>query len=226
MAKSKPKIQKRLAKLVLAALLCTGGVQTFISPSVAEAGGTVTLSGVDDNYSPPKKYITDPPESVSNYGYICPIDASVTTLNVTGGVYTNEDGIIGVSLFNYSKPTERTVNVTGGTIRGEVIGAGGLGEEVSGNSVTVSGDDTVVGKVAGGVATTVYYYADVLSSGNNVTIDGGNILGSVYGGEVRSEDAYGFGDVTNNEVKINNGTFTFGSTSAITTIQSIGNKRF
>ena len=49
MAKSKPKIQKRLAKLVLAALLCTGGVQTFISPSVAEAGGTVTLSGVDDN---------------------------------------------------------------------------------------------------------------------------------------------------------------------------------
>ena len=38
MAKSKPKIQKRLAKLVLAALLCTGGVQTFFSPSVAEAG--------------------------------------------------------------------------------------------------------------------------------------------------------------------------------------------
>ena len=37
MAKSKPKIQKRLAKLVLAALLCTGGVQTFFSPSVAAA---------------------------------------------------------------------------------------------------------------------------------------------------------------------------------------------
>ena len=95
MAKSKPKIQKRLAKLVLAALLCTGGVQTFISPSVAEAGGTVTLSGVDGNYNPPKYYITDPPESMTNYGYAYPIDPSVTTLNVTGGVYTNEYGIIG-----------------------------------------------------------------------------------------------------------------------------------
>ena len=52
MAKSKPKIQKRLAKLVLAALLCTGGVQTLISPSVVEANsnevvyGTVTKDGV------------------------------------------------------------------------------------------------------------------------------------------------------------------------------------
>lgn len=67
MAKSKPKIQKRLAKLVLAALLCTGGVQTFMSPSVAEAGGTVTLSGVDDNYYPPKYYITDPPAVVNKF---------------------------------------------------------------------------------------------------------------------------------------------------------------
>ena len=55
MAKSKPKIQKRLAKLVLAALLCTGGVQTFFSPSVAEAGydgpiyGTVTKDGATYN---------------------------------------------------------------------------------------------------------------------------------------------------------------------------------
>ena len=227
MAKSKPKIQKRLAKLVLAALLCTGGVQTFMSPSVAEAGGTVTLSGVDDNYYPPKYYITDPPESMTNYGYAYPIDPSVTTLNVTGGVYTNEYGIIGAG-YN-ADPTGRTVNVTGGTIQGLVAGAIGIGwdegVEVSGNSVTVSGDETVVGKVAGGVAFSngyySYYASDVLD--NWVTIDGGQITGGVYGGHVKQDtylpsgyDDYGdFGAVTKNKVIINNGTFTFGSTSAM-----------
>ena len=220
MAKSKPKIQKRLAKLVLAALLCTGGVQTFISPSVAEAADpvTVTLYGVDDNYNPPAYYKTDPPESVTNYGYIYPIDSSVTTLKVTGGVYTIEEGIIGARYG--ADPTGRTVSVTGGTIRGEVIGAIALDKGVSGNSVTVSGDDTVVGKVAGGVAETgLTYTADVLSSVNTVTIDGGNISGSVYGGEVRPMDeSYYYrysADVTDNNVIINKGTFTFGSTSAM-----------
>ena len=214
MAKSKPKIQKRLAKLVLAALLCTGGVQTFISPSVAEAGGTVTLSGVDGNYSPPKYYITDPPESMTNYGYIYPIDTSVTTLKVTGGVYTIEDGIIGVRTSG-ADPTGRTVIVTGGTIRGEVIGAIGREEKLSGNSVTVSGNETTVGTVSGAVAfNNGYSYAsDVLE--NTVTIDGGQITGGVYGGQVKkySFDDYGdYGHVTKNEVIINNGTF--GSASA------------
>ena len=221
MAKSKPKIQKRLAKLVLAALLCTGGVQTFISPSVAEAGGTVTLSGVDGNYNPPKYYITDPPESMTNYGYAYPIDPSVTTLNVIGGNYTTEDGIIGAGYG--ADPTGRTVNVTGGTIQGLVAGAIGIGwdegVEVSGNSVTVSGDETVVGKVAGGVAFSNGYYAsDVLD--NWVTIDGGQITGGVYGGHVK-QDTYlpsgydDYGDVTGNNLIINNGTFTLDSTSAM-----------
>ena len=225
MAKSKPKIQKRLAKLVLAALLCTGGVQTFMSPSVAEAGGTVTLSGVDGNYNPPKYYITDPPESMTNYGYAYPIDPSVTTLNVTGGVYTNEYGIIGGVGYN-ADPTGRTVNVTGGTIQGLVAGAIGIGwdegVEVSGNSVTVSGDETVVGKVAGGVAFSngyyAYYASDVLD--NWVTIDGGQITGGVYGGHVEQDtslpsDSGVYGDATENKVIINNGTFTFGSTAAM-----------
>ena len=224
MAKSKPKIQKRLAKLVLAALLCTGGVQTFLGPSVAEAGGTVTLSGVDDNYYPPKYYITDPPESMTNYGYAYPIDTSVTTLNVTGGNYTTELGIIGAG-YN-ADPTGRTVNVTGGTIQRLVAGAIGIGlyegVEVSGNSVTVSGGETVVGKVAGGVAFSngyySYYASDVLD--NWVTIDGGQITGGVYGGHVEQDTnlpsgSGDFGDVTNNEVKINNGTFTFDSTMAM-----------
>ncbi len=226
MAKSKPKIQKRLAKLVLAALLCTGGVQTFMSPSVAEAGGTVTLYGVDDNYpiSSPEHYKTDPPGSMQNSYYVYPKDTSVTTLNVTGGVYTTELGIIGAGYG--AKPTGRTVNVTGGTIQRLVAGAIGIGlyegVEVSGNSVTVSGDETVVGKVAGGVAFSngyySYYASDVLD--NWVTIDGGQITGGVYGGHVEQDtslpsDSGDFGAVTKNKVIINNGTFTFGSTSAM-----------
>ena len=223
MAKSKPKIQKRLAKLVLAALLCTGGVQSFMSPSVAEAGGTVTLYGVDDNYpiTSPEHYKTDPPGSMKNSYYVYPIDPSVTTLNVTGGNYTTELGIIGAG-YN-ADPTGRTVNVTGGTIQRLVAGAIGIGldegVEVSGNSVTVSGDETVVGKVAGGVAFSNGYYAsDVLD--NWVTIDGGQITGGVYGGLVEQDTNLPsgsgvYGDVTNNEVKINNGTFTLDSTSAM-----------
>jgi hypothetical protein len=220
MAKSKPKIQKRLAKLVLAALLCTGGVQSFMSPSVAEAGGTVTLYGVDDNYpiTSPEHYKTDPPGSMKNSYYVYPIDPSVTTLNVTGGNYTTELGIIGAGGYN-ADSTGRTVNVTGGTIQRLVAGAIGIGldegVEVSGNSVTVSGDETVVGKVAGGVAFSngyySYYASDVLD--NWVTIDGGQITGGVYGGHVEQDTnlpsgSGDFGDVTNNEVKINNGTFT------------------
>ncbi len=53
MLKSKPKVQKKLAKLVLAALLCTSGIQAVVTPSVAEATfaevvayGTVTKGGV------------------------------------------------------------------------------------------------------------------------------------------------------------------------------------
>ena len=226
MAKSKPKIQKRLAKLVLTALLCTGGVQTFISPSVAEAGGTVTLSGVTYKTQGSSKihiYETIPENSMEHSYYAVPKDPTVTTVIVTGGNYemdNGELGILGGAGLDINL-TGHEVIVTGGTIEGKVIGAVGSelesikGVEVSGNSVTVSGDDTVIGKVAGGVAEIYYYTADVLSSGNKVTIDGGNILGSVYGGEVRSEDAYGFGDVTNNEVKINNGTFTFDSTMAM-----------
>ena len=37
MMKKRSKIQKHLAKMVLAALLCTGGAHGLISPSVAEA---------------------------------------------------------------------------------------------------------------------------------------------------------------------------------------------
>ena len=227
MAKSKPKIQKRLAKLVLAALLCTGGVQTFISPSVAEAGGTVTLYGVDDNYpiTSPEHYKTDPPGSMKNSYYVYPIDTSVTRLNVTGGNYTTELGIIGAGGYN-ADTTGRTVNVTGGTIQRLVAGAIGIGldegVEVSGNSVTVSGDETVVGKVAGGVAFSngyySYYASDVLD--NWVTIDGGQITGGVYGGHVEQDTNLPsgsgvYGHVTENKVIINNGTFTFGSTAAM-----------
>ena len=81
MAKSKPKIQKRLAKLVLAALLCTGGVQTLISPSVVEANsnevvyGTVTKDGVT-------KKVTN--ENSDYHGYYLSGDAA-HAYEISGG---------------------------------------------------------------------------------------------------------------------------------------------
>ena len=47
MTKSKPKIQKKLAKVVLATLMFAGGAQLAIHPSVAEAF-TITLENAND----------------------------------------------------------------------------------------------------------------------------------------------------------------------------------
>ena len=45
--------QKKLAKLVLAALLCTGGVYGLMSPSVAAAADPVTVTGYSNgNFVP------------------------------------------------------------------------------------------------------------------------------------------------------------------------------
>ena len=224
MAKSKPKIQKRLAKLVLAALLFTEGTQFAISPSVVEAGGTVSITGFDSG-----NYIVDPPDSVvANYwfsygGVRYPSDPSVTTFNISGDL--SGAGAIRFAGNNVwgGEAKNRHTNFNGNNMT--VLGVyGGVGYnnaeysvhcKASDNYVTIGENATITGDVVAGLAAVYnngYLYAeDVLSSNNTVTIDGGNIAGKVFGGQVISDSSYagdyGVGSVEENKVIINNGTF-------------------
>ena len=207
MAKSKPKIQKRLAKLVLAALLCTGGVQTFFSPSVVHASyngpiyGTVTKDGAT--------YEITNVNAGSHYGYYMSGDS----------VFANEKEL-SLETMNPIKGYDVTLKTSGDL---EDVGfVGGFGEfaatEVSGNKVTVDGEANNWTAVAGGYLTGGYYYAgDVLDTvtvkDNIVTVKSGNV-GTVVGGfnagiefydEKSDEDVYIPGTTTGNQVIINGG---------------------
>ena len=73
------KHQKNLARLVLAALLCTGAADGIISPSVAEAAGSITVTGYSSGqFIPDGSMVT-----VYDSGYYTayPADVSVTVLN-------------------------------------------------------------------------------------------------------------------------------------------------
>lgn len=213
MLKKRSKVQQRLAKVVMGALLLSGVLPGMVSPSVAHAEGTIELKGVE---VPRTTYNTEPPNRMTwAYGYVCPNDLTFTTVKVTGGNYykidENDKGIAGAMTAD-DDISGHAVIVTGGTIQGEVAGAVGYyPEEMTKNSVNVSGNETLVGTVSGAFAFSGYSYAsDVLD--NSVTIDGGRITGGVYGGRVKQGEDYSYGHVTKNEVIINNGTF--GSASA------------
>ena len=178
MAKSKPKIQKRLAKLVLAALLCTGGVQTFFSPSVAEAMslekyGTVTKGG--------ETFEITNNNAHGHYGYYLSGDSVVADeKGLSWDTYSKENPVKGY---------EATLTTSGDPEDAPSF-IGGYGEfaatEVSGNKVTVDGEANNWTAVAGGYLTGGYYYAgDVLDTvtvkDNIVTVKSGNV-GAVIGG--------------------------------------------
>ena len=79
------KHRKKLARLVLAALLSTGGVYGLMGPSAAEAAGSITVTGYADGafISEPSGGMTVVPES--GYSYAYPADGSVTVLHIAPG---------------------------------------------------------------------------------------------------------------------------------------------
>ena len=67
MLKKKAKIRKRLARIVLAALLCSGGLHGLAAPSVAEAATTITVSNITGDEPTRKLTVTaDPAGSVDS----------------------------------------------------------------------------------------------------------------------------------------------------------------
>ena len=170
MAKSKPKIQKRLAKLVLAALLCTGGVQTSISPSVAHA-----------EVAPPVKYGTVTKDGVS---------VPFTSESQDGGDYSYVGNIVFTGdRYDTWKQSVEDYIVSVDNMRYPILVGGGGTDKAIGNSVTVGGANSAFSEVIGGQNCYGYLYStDVLVSNNTVTINEGDVS-QVIGGNGR-EGAY------------------------------------
>ena len=81
------KHQKKLARLVLATLLFTGAAHGLMSPSVAEAAGSVTVTGYASGAFTPDGSMIVVPESEYGYYKAYPDETggSVNVLNLKPG---------------------------------------------------------------------------------------------------------------------------------------------
>ena len=206
MLKKRTKVQKRLAKVVMAALLCTNAAQTVWVPAVAEATEiTITDSNCDSlTQTVPLGAIRE----LVTY----PNDSAVTTVNVElTDSFSTSSSLTG----GYSSGTDvqgKTVNFKSGTfINSGFVPGGGLPHSVSGgtsgdgkpigNTVNVSGGK--VSYVYGGMS--LYNYVASQSFAENNTV---NISGDAEVGEACGAYAYGNADIQKNTVNISGGKVT------------------
>ena len=212
------KHQKKLAKLVLAALLFTGGGHGLMSPSVAEAADpvTVTVTG----YSSSSGFAPDPSTMKYysyDYGYYyayAPTDGTVTVLNLAQGTavgaWSDPMHVAGHFGSGTSGASGVTVNMTGtDVVVSNLYGGFAVGTGSSSTDLGTASDNTVnisAGKVstrvAGGYSITTaaaaqyYSYYGGNADGNTVTISGDAEVGKVAGGS-----SY-YGGANNNKVFI------------------------
>ena len=204
MLKSKPKVQKKLAKIVMASLLLSGVLPGMMSPSLAEArvatyeiAGTVTKAGGTT--------VSFTQEDVEGSDYYAYAIGSKIYMDKTGD-YSS------VAVDENTDPSTITVDgytmeVTKNTYSsGEFIGAASPGT-VSNNTVTFKASDVPMG----------YYYVDVIggqganATKNTVNIEAGKVEKAIgglamYGAFIPGAESAS-GDANNeNTVNINNGT--------------------
>ena len=222
MIKKRSKVQKRLAKVVMAALLCTNVVQAVWVPSLAEAESlsyrietdskTVTIAGGLPGvrsygnvrvvgYSPDYLYSVDSEGETAinnlatgNYsGYTINVNWDGGTLGDVRGAYSNGGTV-----------TENTVNITGGSVN-QVMGAYSAGGTVTENTVNLSGG--TVNDIFGGYSTDNDATSAVGDAkDNHVNITGGTVTGDVVGGGVYSYTGAVALSAEGNTVKISGGT--------------------
>ena len=157
MTKLGKKNQKRLAKLVAAALMCTGGLCSLPSVALAEE---VTVTNVTANgplayavTSDPADGMNVPPGSSLNTIIFFPKTANV--LNITGTF-------------------DATTSLMGG-----IMFYGGYDAGAIGKTVNINGTDIVVGTIAGGWANGNYSVTE-----NHVNFLGGTTtVSQIYGGD-------------------------------------------
>ena len=202
MLKSKEKSGERLAKMVLAALLCAGGLHGVLLPAAAEAADPVTVTGVSGSRDP-YTFIPDgsmagtPVDEGDEVFYIYhPEDTSVKTLTLAFTAVPEGEGARKIDYDGaYSTTgdvTGHTVNVSENTRYWCVTGGETLNGNATGNRVTVSGGEGTA--VFGGYAETGG------AADNTVTVSGGAVWNSVYGGGVAMNGA-----ATGNRIEISGG---------------------
>ena len=193
MLKKRTKLQKHLAKAVMAALLCTNAAQAVWAPSVAEAT-EITVTNL--------LTIPDSLQAVNKDGLMIsyPKDTAVTTINV---IVTNS-ALPGINLTGgYDSANDvqgKTVNFEKGTVDGVIGGTSGSGAaKPIGNTVNVTGGK--VSNVFGGMSFYSYVAHQSFAEGNTVTISGDAEVNTVSGAR-----AVGNADIRKNTVTITGGT--------------------
>ena len=207
MIRKTKKHQKKLAKLVLAALLLSGGAYGLMCPSVAEAADSLTVTGYSDTggFVP----VSDALILADGY-YYAPKDGNVVELNLANGTWSDPGSIAGHVGTDAKGANGITVNVTGANVvvsdiyGGIAVGEGSSKTDVgnaSGNIVNISAGS--VGDVYGGESYSYYYDSDSEkyyggnANENKVTIsEDAKVGGSVYGGYA------GYGNANENKVTI------------------------
>ena len=216
------KHQKNLARLVLATLLCTGAADGIISPPVAEAAGSITVTGYSSGqFIPDGSMVT-----IYDSGYYTayPADGSVTVLNIAPGetdtweggnkVYVYGHYVKGASGDTPMDASGYTVKMTGAKAQVNYL-TGGYAEnsvtiDVSGgtndtgnvtaaaneNTVTISGEAAVSEDVIGGhaFAYAYAYYGATNTAGATASASKNTvtITGASVNGDVYGGTAYGY----------------------------------
>lgn len=141
-----------------------------------------------------------------------------TNANVTGDVI----GGVTDSTEAGSNAAKNEVDVSGGTVTGQINGGRAGNGRSDGNSVTVTGG-TIVGSTGDGTEKNAIIGGNGVAGakGNTVDISGGDITGSIYGGfsetgDVGAEDAH-------NKVTITGGTFQTATKKVIGGYAAAGN---
>ena len=143
--RSRHTTRKRLAKMVLAALLTSVGSTAFFMPSVANAA-ELTVTGISF-YQGNFTFTTEGTGTLirNNNGMYVPSDSSVTILNLNFAQTPGEEGGAAYQLYagGYSDTSVvqgKTVNVSGLTKGIMVYGGVSNGSgDVTGNTVNMSG---------------------------------------------------------------------------------------
>ena len=183
------KHQKKLARMVLATLLFTGAAHGLMSPSVAEAGSYVPVSGggtgvvtVSDASDPigsaTPRMVLNPGTTVmissmkEGGTMVSPSLSTIKTLNITGGTGTKD-------FAGFYSTTEdvagHTVNLSGSATIGSLYGGYVDGAfSANNNNLNISGDATTVSAAFGGRSN------NGAVNGNTVTISGGAPTGAYY----------------------------------------------
>ena len=219
MTKSKPKILKRLAKVVLATLLFTGEAQLAIGPSVVEAG---QVTNVDD-----ARVTADNAENSIVYGNntgnikeekddAVSLDGNTISINITKTLHRVYGGYS--SVISAYTVSGNTVNIEKGMIQhdsGDVV-VGGYstnGGKITGNTVNVSGG-SITGRVVGGCS----MYGNVTGNAVNISGETTTINGDICGGDrAVGNQGSDVGSTTDNKVVISGGNVTgdvYGGTSS------------